>query len=261
MKSLKIKTRIYVLSSISIILAFGLTACSSDSNKPAANPQNNQTTVQQNSSEKPNTYGNSSKETNNDKNTDKNTEKKENSNAPKLTKQQLAEGTKPKFSTPWITSTGGNNNACIEGTGEEASEEGVGKIFVKYKNGDIYSFEIADNKKVTPRYIQWADAENLMFIVGSAHGTVSKGGNLYLLNVSTGKVSTILETPDKKQQIVSAKKSENNINLKVNVYEDNEYNKSHMENWTIYSFSVNLNKKMEVKDSQGKLIYTINGDN
>lgn len=256
MKNLKIKIRICALCSISIILAFGLTACSTTTNKPAATT-NNEPAVQQNSNEKPNTYQNSAKEPSDDKNI----VKKENVNVPKLTKKQVAKGTQPSFNTAWITSIGGSNDACIEGRGPQALEEGVAQIFVKDKKENIFSFEISDSKKTTPRYIEWADDENLMFIIGSAHGTVSKGGNLYLLNVNTGKVSVILETPDKKQQIVSTKKSGNNISLKVNVYEDSDYNKSHMENWTIYSFNVNLNKKMEVKNSEGKLIYTINGDN
>ncbi|MBV7271560.1 DUF4652 domain-containing protein [Clostridium thailandense] len=259
MRNLKIKTRIYALCSISIALVLGLTACSQGSNKPAAT-SNNESNVQQNSSEKANTYENSSKETK-EINNAKNTVKKDNSNAPKFIKTQLSKGTKPSFSTPWITSVDGTNNACIDGRGSEASEEGIGKILVKDKGGNIFSFEISNNKKLTPRYIEWINDENLLFITSNAHGTVSNGGNLYLLNVNTGETSVVLETPDKKQQIVSAKKSGNNINLKVDVYEDDQYNKSHVENWTIYSFDINLSKKMEVKNSEGKLICTINGEN
>jgi hypothetical protein len=255
MKNLKTTIRIYALCSISIVLAFGLTSCSLSSNKPAST-SNNETTVQQNNNEKSNNE-NSSNETQ----ASANTNKEQNVNLPKLTKQQLSKGTKPSFNTPWITSTDGNNEACIEGRGPEAIEEGVAKIFVKDKNNNIFSFEISNNQKLTPRYIEWADDQNLMFIISSAYGTVSQGGNLYMLNVNTGKVSLILQTSDKKQQIVSAKKSGDNINLTVNVYEDSNYNKSHMENWTIYSFNVNLNSKMQVKNSEGKLIYTINGDN
>lgn len=259
MRNLKIKTRIYALCSISIALVLGLTACSQGSNKPAAT-SNNESNVQQNSSEKANTYENSSKETKETSN-DKNAVKKESSNAPKLIKTQLSKGTKPSFSTSWITSVDGTNSACIDGRGPEASEEGVGKILVKNKTGNIFSFEISNNKKLTPRYIEWINDENLLFIISNAHGTVSNGGNLYLLNVNTGETSVVLETPDKKQQIVSAKKSGNDINLKVDVYEDDEYNKSHVESWTIYSFDINLSKKMEVKNSEGKLICTINGEN
>lgn len=254
MRNFKVKRKICVLCSISIILAIGLTACSSKQDKSAA--VNNETPVQQNNNnkEKPNDSQNNSKETKNNTNT----VNKQNTNIPKFTKQQASKETKIGFNTSWITSSNGNNTACIEGRGSEALEEGVGKIFVKDNNENILSFEIADNQKISPRYIEWADNENLMVIIGSAHGTVSKGGNLYLLNVTTGKLSLILQTPDTKQQIMSTKKNGNNIDLKVNVYDDNDYNKSHIENWTIYSFDINLNKQMEVKSSTGKLIYTIN---
>lgn len=258
MRNFKIKRKICVLCSISIILAFGLTACSNKQDKPAA--VNNETPVQQNNNnnnEKPNNNQSNSKETKNNTNTVNN----QNANIPKFVKQQASKETKINFNTPWITSSNGNNAASIEGRGSEALEEGVGKIFVKDNNGNIFSFEIADNQKISPRYIEWADNENLMVIIGSAHGTVSKGGNLYLLNVTTGKLSLIFQTPDKKQQIMSTKKNGNNINLKVNVYDDDDYNKSHIENWTIYSFDISLNKQMEVKSSTGKLIYTINGAN
>ncbi|MBI6875383.1 DUF4652 domain-containing protein [Clostridium aciditolerans] len=254
MKNLKIK--ICVLCSVSVILAFGLTACSNKQDKSAV--VNNETPVQQNNNnQKPNDSQNNSKETKNNANTITT----QNANVPKIVKQQASKETKINFNTPWVTSSNGNNAACIEGRGAEALEEGVGKIFVKNNNGNIFSFEIADNQKISPRYIEWVDNENLMVIIGSAHGTVSKGGNLYLLNVTTGKLSLIFETPDKKQQIMSTKTNGNNINLKVNVYDDDNYNKSHIEDWTIYSFDISLNKQMEVKSSTGKLIYTINGAN
>ncbi len=79
-----------------------------------------------------------------------------------------------------------------------------------------------------------------------------------MINVETGNTSVVLETSDKKQQIMSSKKDNNNIDLKVTVYEDDNYNKSHIENWTIYSFDSRLNKSMDVKNSEGKVIYTIN---
>ena len=132
---------------------------------------------------------------------------------------------------------------------------------VKDTNNNITSFEILDNKKISPIFIEWADNKNLFVVIGSAQGTVSKGGNLYLLDVSTGKASSVLQTPDKKQQIMTAKKVGDNINLKVNVYEDDNFDKSHIENWTIYAFDINLSKPMEVKNSEGKIVYVINGDN
>jgi hypothetical protein len=258
---LKNNKRIYVIWSIAAVLSLGITACTSQRNKTATN--NNQTSVEQksptenNSSTNDNSANNSSKEVKNDaKSTNP-----QNDYVPKLSKKQLEEGKKPTFSTAWKASANESFSACIEGKGKEVAEEGVGKIFVKDSNDNTSSFEIVDNNKISPIYIEWLDNKNLFVVIGSAHGTVSKGGNLYLLNVSTGKLSSVLQPSDKKQQIMTAKKSGNNISLKANVYEDETYNKSHVEDWTIYSFDTNLSKVMNVKNSEGKLIYVINGAN
>jgi len=258
---LKNKKRIYTLCSIAVVLSLGLTACGNQENK--TNTNNNQTSTQQ---QKPteNSSSVNNKPTNNASNevtSDAKSTNPKNDYVPKLSKTQLAQGKKPTFSTAWKASADGTFNACIEGKGEEATEEGVGKIFVKDSNNNISSFEIANDNKISPLYIEWLDNKNLFVVIGSAHGTVAKGGNLYLLNVSTGKLSSVLQPSDKKQQIMTVKKSGNNISLKVNIYEDDAYNKSHIENWTIYSFDASLSKVMNVKNSEGKLIYVINGSN
>jgi hypothetical protein len=257
MKNYKSKRRILWLSYISIIVALGLTACSSSKQKTS---NSDTASVQQKNIIKDSSTTSSQNNSNKVKNENTNPQglATNNTNLPKIVKQIVPSGTKITFNTPWQNSDNGVYSACIEGKGNEALEEGVGKILVKDNKGEIASFEIADNKKLSPRYIEWIDNQNLLVIIGSSYGTVSKGGNLYLLNVNSGKFSLILETSDKKQQIMSAQKYGNNIDLKVNVYDDNNYNKSHIENWTIYSFDINLQKKMEVKNSEGKEIYTIN---
>ncbi|KZL93225.1 DUF4652 domain-containing protein [Clostridium magnum] len=258
---LKNKKRIYTLCSMAVVLSLGLTACGTQENK--TNTNNTQTSTQQ---QKPteNTSSVNNNITNNTSNEVKNDAKStnpKNDYVPKISKVQLAQGKKPTFSTAWKTSADGVFSACIEGKGQEAAEEGVGKIFVKDSNNNISSFEIVNDNKISPLYIEWLDNKNLFVIIGSAHGTVAKGGNLYLLNVTTGKLSSVLQPSDKKQQIMTAQKSGSNVSLKVNVYEDDAYNKSHIENWTIYSFDASLSKVMNVKNSEGKLIYVINGAN
>lgn len=251
------KRRIYTLCSVSIVLVLALAACGN---------QQTQNTSYKNQSitQKGDTKGN-----NNEGSTpikeDKNEDKKESkfvsassTNVPKFTKNALSKSEEPRFSTPWKESNNKSYSACIEGKGPEAIEEGVGKLLIKDKESNTYSFETIDNNNITPKYIEWADDENLFVVIGEAYGTVSKGGNLYLINVNTGKVSSILETPSDKQQIISLKKSGDNIVLKVNVYEDDNYNKSRVEYWTISSFDVNLGKDMEVKNSEGKVMYIIN---
>lgn len=256
MKKIKNKKGIYALCSLLVVLALGITACSNSQNK--VTPNSNQESVQP---KNPEPNNNSSSQNTQQPKTQEKPLATKSANGPKFIKQNLPKGTKISFNTAWKNSDDGAYSACIEGKGSEALEEGVGKIVIKNNNGDIYDFEISDNKKISPRYIEWIDNENLLVVIGSSYGTVSKGGNLYLLNIPSGKSFVVFETPDKKQQIVSAQKSNDNINLKVNVYDDNNYNKSHMENWTIYSFDKNLEKKMDVKNSEGKVIYVINQSN
>lgn len=256
---LKNKKRIYTLWAIAAVLSLGLTACGSQQNKTTTNNEtsvNEKKTTDNNPSVNSNTANNT-----NEIKTDAKSTKPQNDYVPELSKKQLERGKKPTFSTAWKSSANGAFSACIEGKGQEAAEEGVGKIFVKDSNGTTSSFEITNNNKISPIYIEWLDNKNLFVIIGSAQGTVSKGGNLYLLDVTTGKLSSVLQPTDKKQQIMTAKKSGNNVSLKVNVYEDEAYNKSHTENWTIYSFDSSLSKVMNVKNSEGKLIYIINGAN
>lgn len=256
MKNLKEKRLITIACSISVLLTLAFAGCSGNKEKSAST--NNETTSSQKSDSEKNT---SSEQVNQKKQEAKPQTRSTNtksSSTIKFAKEQLDKSEKPKFSTSWEDSTNGTYRACIEGKGEEASEEGTGKIFVKNTNGNNFTYEVIGNNKISPRDIEWVDDENLLVVIGSSQGTVSKGGNLYMLNVSTGNVSTIIETADKKQQIMSAKKANNNISLKVTIYEDDNYNKSHIENWTIYSFDSSLNKSMEVKNSEGKVLYTIN---
>lgn len=254
MKTLKNKKLGYVLCSLSLVLALGLTACGN-------NTQNNSASTSNENANKQKTI-----EQNTDSNTKKPEETKKEVKAPatknvnglKFTKKKLDKNAKPSFSTAWKDSIDGNYSACIDGKGSEAIEEGVGKIIVK-SSDNVFSYEITDNEKISPRSLEWVDKENILVVVGSSHGTVSKGGNLYMLNVNTGDALLVIETPSKKQQIMSAQKSGNNIKLKVNVYDDDVYNNSHIENWSISSFDSSLNSKMEVKNSDGKVVYVING--
>ncbi|MBC2579612.1 DUF4652 domain-containing protein [Clostridium sp. DJ247] len=262
MKNFKNK-RVYALCSISIIMTLALTACAASQNKTTSNSSSEPTSQQQNTSGNNNSTTNESNKEKNETNgtNEINVINMNNSNVPKIVKQQLEKGSKARFNTPWKSSPSGTYSACVEGKGPEAIEEGVGQIFVKNNSGDIFSFKIQDNEKISPKFIQWADGENLLVVIGSAHGTVSKGGNLYLLNVNSGKMFTVLEIPDKKQEIMSVEKNNDSLKLKVNVYDDNNYNKSHTENWTVSSFNINLNNKMQVKNSEGKVIFTINYSN
>lgn len=251
---IKIKSVKYISISIFVlILIFVITACEKNENTSATNTKNSSLNLE-NKNEK--SSDDSVKlDTKNDKVEINKTDIK-NSNEIKFIKKKLSNNMKINFNTPWQSSGNKEYSASIEGKGEEALEEGQGKIIVKGHN-EVYSFELVNNPKKSPKFIEWADNKNLLVIIGESRGTVSKGGNLYILNVDTGKTRILLQTSSNKQQIMSIKKEGNKLSLRVNVYDDDIYNKSHVENWTISEFDPSLNSKMKVEDSNGKLIKKI----
>ncbi|MCH3965716.1 MAG: DUF4652 domain-containing protein [Clostridium sp.] len=252
MKSFKMVKSISI-GVLFLILALGFTACSKNNTSTSQVPSDNNSADSQKSTQK------SSSETKDKKEEVKQEEvntKVKTSGGIEFTKKELDSNTKVEFNTPWESSEGGTYSATIEGKGEEAIEEGQGKIILK-GNDKVYSFELINNSQKSPKSIEWADDENLLVVIGMSMGTVSKGGNLYMLNVNTGKVFLVLDTPSDKQQVMSAEKNGNKLNLKVNVYDDDVYNKSHIENWVIEPFDPSLNSDMKVRDSSGKLISEI----
>lgn len=243
-----------------MILTLSFTACSSDKNTSSTKVKTN--TSSDNSDKKvnsdnakDNTKDEGDEETIQDNGFSSNSTK--NTSGISFTKEQLDSKTEITFNTEWKDSGDGNYSACIEGKGSEALEEGVGKIIIK--NGqNLYSYEIKDNTQISPKYIEWADKKNILVVVAYSHGTLAKGGDLYMLNVNTGETSLLIKDSSKKKQIMSAQKDGDNINLKVNIYDDDAYNESHVEDWVINSFNTSLKDKMEVKNSDGKVVYKIN---
>lgn len=153
----------------------------------------------------------------------------EKSDKVKFTKQQLDKNVQPEFATSWMNSPNKKLSVCIEGKGPDASEEGVGKIYAKdLSSGEKWSLEIMPSEEQnTPKFIQWIDDENVISIVGLGYGTVAVGGNLYKINIRTGKTTVLYDTKTPKVQVISAKKVSNKIEIQLLVYDDNEFTKTH----------------------------------
>ncbi|MHC6178417.1 DUF4652 domain-containing protein [Clostridium sp. JNZ X4-2] len=256
MKSKKISY--FLVCMVWVILALGITACSSNkesSDSTKNSSQYNSTDTKKISS---NSTSNKKGKVENPKDSaEKHVPAAKDSGGLSFLKKELTSDTQVSFSTPWKSSEDGTYSACIEGKGSEALEEGQGRIIVK-SGQKVYSFEIENNTEISPKYLEWVDNENILVVIGGSQGTVAKGGDLYMLNVNKDEAALLIKTPSKKQQIMSAQKNENDINLKVDVYDDDMYNKSHVEDWIIHSFNTNLNGKIEVKNSDGKVVYEIN---
>jgi hypothetical protein len=240
------------MCSLMVVLILSLSGCGKKSSSTSQTNESNKVTSFQKSVE-----GSESASNNSDKEKDDNVSKKAKALSEiQFTKTKLADDASVEFNTPWKDSEDGSYSACIEGKGSEALEEGQGKIIVK-GNDSVYSFSIKDNAKKTPKSIEWADNENLLVVISYATGTVAKGGNLYMLNVNTGDTYLVLDTQSDKKQIMSASKNGSKLELKVNIYDDDVYNESHIENWSIDPFDPTLNSDMKVKNSEGKVIFEI----
>lgn len=177
-------------------------------------------------------------------------EKDNSSYMPEFKTQSLIAGTEAKFATAWKNSDDKKLSACIEGKGTEAIEEGVAKLYIKdLGTKDIKSFEIVnkESSKKTPKYLEWKDNENLLVIVGEAYGTVSDGGNVYLLNVNTGKLSLVYNALTTKQEVVSIKKVQEGYEFTLKVYDDDNFKNSHKEKAIMSSLEAGVLKSQGIE--------------
>lgn len=149
----------------------------------------------------------------------------------KFTKHQLQKTDEPEFATKFINSVNNKLSASIEGKGPDASEEGIGKIFVKdLVTSERWALEVVPGEEQnTPKSIQWIDDENIVSIVGLGYGTVSLGGNLYKINVRTGEVEAIYNTGSPRKQVISVKKVDSKLELEILVYDDEQLINTHTE--------------------------------
>lgn len=164
---------------------------------------------------------------------------------PQIVKKQENKDVKIQMNTTWKYSPSNKYVATVAGKGEQATEEGIAKMFLKdVKSENIWSFELANNtKQYTPKILEWWDDDNILITIGYGYGSTSPGGNLYLLKPSTNAISEIYKDENEvKYQIVEVRKEESDIHLRVNVFEDDNFTKSHVENWTLKSFDINTLK-------------------
>ncbi len=162
-------------------------------------------------------------------------------NFSKIEKEEIDEkNLKTGSITPWKKSNNNMYSSTIEGKGENAKEEGIGKVYLKeIQTNKVWLLKINEVKdQKSPKYLEWIDDENLLVIIGHGYGTISKGGNLYCINIKNDTIIPIYEAKDDKNEVMSVEKVNNNLGktsliLKINVYEDDNFTKSHKEEITI----------------------------
>lgn len=106
----------------------------------------------------------------------------------------------PNFHTPWQYSPDGTKRITLEGRGPQAGEEGIAKIILEETSGvqSLYSLINSDTYMAQPtaKALQWIDNNRLFVIIGMAYGMVSQGGELFILDITTGDLTpTIVDLP------------------------------------------------------------------
>lgn len=144
----------------------------------------------------------------------------------------------PNFYSEWKTSPNGMEKATIEGRGVDASEEGLGVLVIQTKKNHVSKIFTmnTDNGELkdTPKYIEWIDNDKLFVIVGSAYGTVSKGGKLYELNISTNTINPVINHLKNNEEVISVHRDKNGgYTYEEYIYTDSEWTQGHVFSGTI----------------------------
>ena len=137
----------------------------------------------------------------------------------------------PDFRTPWIES--GRYKACLAGKGEYNGEEGYARLYLtdmKMDVGACRKIEYSEWNKEQKTILKIKFVNNssgfqeVAIMVGSAHGTLAKGGDLYIYNPSTDTVYRAYKCGDR-EQVVNVKQNGNgNIIIEVIKYDENYMN-------------------------------------
>lgn len=114
------------------------------------------------------------------------------------------------FSTPWVSSPNGTKQMMLEGRGEQGGEEGEGVIIIR----DNTTFEdtllkLSGNvdSQTTPKNLQWIDENRIFVIVGMAHGMVTQGGDLYMLDLRDLSVIPIFKNESVREEIYAIERN------------------------------------------------------
>lgn len=136
----------------------------------------------------------------------------------------------PDDSNAWIPSPNGEKQVMIEGLGKF---EAHGTIVLKELNSNtMENIDFNHGLQWTAKKIAWYDNDSILTTIGLVHGTVTRGGNLYYLNLTTLELTPILELPVK-EEVTDFSIEGNLLTYEVHVYEDDEMSKGYMETRTL----------------------------
>ncbi|WP_053589358.1 DUF4652 domain-containing protein [Bacillus sp. FJAT-22090] len=143
----------------------------------------------------------------------------------------------PNSHSEWKKSPEGLKQATIAGRGELAEEEGEAVLVIEnFNTNESVIYKLKDNidGQYTPKYVEWIDENRLFVIVGFAHGTVTRGGQLYEMNIKEYTTVPVLEDLKENEEIMDIKgNGEGKFTYRKHVYDDEYYSEGHIEEETI----------------------------
>ena len=93
----------------------------------------------------------------------------------------------------WQTSQSGKYRMTVLGAGEF---ETVGKIFIEetaYNFQTAFTIANVEYSQMTPKDVAWIDDSRIFVIIGMTHGTVTRGGKLYILDIVNNSLTPLLD--------------------------------------------------------------------
>jgi hypothetical protein len=144
--------------------------------------------------------------------------------------------------TKAVSSPDNKKKALVYGKGSsavgEVTEEGYSKIVLQdLAKNEYYIIELNDKtKQLTAKDLVWRNNENILVIIGSAYGTVTRGGNVYNLNLNTGELFPIYTAKDSKTEVTKIKRGDEfHYILNISEYTDSNLmeSKEYEENITL----------------------------
>ena len=132
--------------------------------------------------------------------------------------------------TGWEESPDSSKKATVDGRGEDSIEEGYGTLVIREGDNDRLIVLADKESQHTIKSAEWIDNDRLFIIVGMAYGTVSKGGQLYEVNLLDNSAKKVFPDLTEKEEITSILNNGNGtFAYSIHTYTDDNFNEGYSE--------------------------------
>ena len=132
--------------------------------------------------------------------------------------------------TGWEESPDKSKKATVDGRGEYSIEEGYGTLVIREGDSDRLITLADKESQHTIKSAEWIDNDRLFIIVGMSYGTVSKGGQLYEVNLLDNSAKKVFPNLTEKEEITSILNNGNGtFAYSIHTYTDDNFNEGYTE--------------------------------